>query len=174
MHYQRLWYQSMYPCTDKTPGIRFKRREDPTQDRKGTQRRIDPCHLLGRFGNYLLGTQSTHGGFLPVFWNAPTAYMHAATDIGCVVEWVRSHFTLTSDENDCLAVLHNRNKMVTTLPMPARAFAEICCEDSHSSAKVRRLHLIVIDLNRSRNVGKRVYWQFQRVDMSARYVELNK
>ena len=31
------------------------------------------------FGNYLFGTQSTHGGFLPVFWNAPTAYMHAAT-----------------------------------------------------------------------------------------------
>ena len=45
-----------------------------------------------------------------MFWNAPTAYMHAATDI----EWVRSHFTLTSDENGCLAVLHNRNKMVTT------------------------------------------------------------
>ena len=66
------------------------------------------------FGNYLLGTQSTHGGFLPVFWNAPTAYMHAATDIGCVVEWVKSHFALTSDENGCLAVLHNRNKMVTT------------------------------------------------------------
>ena len=42
------------------------------------------------FGNYLLGAQSTHGGFLPVFWNAPT------------------------DENGCLAVLHNRNKMVTT------------------------------------------------------------
>ena len=40
------------------------------------------------FGNYLVGTQSTHGGFLPVFWNAPTAYMHAATDIGCVVEWI--------------------------------------------------------------------------------------
>ena len=66
------------------------------------------------FGNYLLGTQSTHGGFLPVFWNAPTACMHAATDIGCVVEWVRSHFALTSDENGCLAALHNRNKMVTT------------------------------------------------------------
>ena len=66
------------------------------------------------FGNYLLGTQSTHGGFLPVFWDAPTAYMHAATDIGCVVEWFRSCFTLTADENGCLAVLHNRNKMVTT------------------------------------------------------------
>ena len=37
------------------------------------------------FGNYLLEEQSTHGGFLPVFWNAPSAYMHAATDIGSVV-----------------------------------------------------------------------------------------
>ena len=55
------------------------------------------------FGNYLFGTQSTHGGFLPVFWNAPTAYMHAATDIGCVVEWVQSQFHLTADENGCLA-----------------------------------------------------------------------
>ena len=51
------------------------------------------------FGNYLLGAQSTHGGFLPVFWNAPTAYMHAATDIGCVVEWIQGQFALTSDEN---------------------------------------------------------------------------
>ena len=66
------------------------------------------------FGNYLFGTQSTHGGFLPVFWNAPTAYMHAATDIGCVVEWIQSQFDLTTDENGCLAVLHNRNHMVTT------------------------------------------------------------
>ena len=66
------------------------------------------------FGNYLVGTQSTHGGFLPVFWNAPTAYMHAATDIGCVVEWIQSKFRLTADENGCLAVLHNRNHMVTT------------------------------------------------------------
>ena len=65
-------------------------------------------------GNYLVGTQSTHGGFLPVFWNAPTAYMHAATDIGCVVEWIQSKFCLTADENGCLALLHNRNHMVTT------------------------------------------------------------
>ena len=66
------------------------------------------------FGNYLFGTQSIHGGFLPVFWNAPTAYMHAATDIVCVVEWIQSQFDLTTDENGCLAVLHNRNHMVTT------------------------------------------------------------
>ena len=66
------------------------------------------------FGNYLLGAQSTHGGFLPVFWDAPAAYMHAATDIGSAVDWIQSQFKLTSDENGCLAVLHNRNKMVTT------------------------------------------------------------
>ena len=40
--------------------------------------------------------------------------MHAATDIGSAVEWVQSQFKLTSDENGCLAVLRNRNKMVTT------------------------------------------------------------
>ena len=32
------------------------------------------------FGNYLLGEQATSGGFLPLFWDAPSAYMHAATD----------------------------------------------------------------------------------------------
>ena len=67
------------------------------------------------FGNYLLGAQSTNGGFLPIFWDAPSAYyMHAATDIGSAVDWLQSHYKLTSDENGCLAVLHNRNKMVTT------------------------------------------------------------
>ena len=43
------------------------------------------------FGNYLLGEQ--------------------ATDIGAAVDW---QVTLSSDENGCLAVLHNRNKMVAT------------------------------------------------------------
>ena len=52
------------------------------------------------FGNYLLGAQSTNGGFLP--------------DIGSAVDWLQSHYELRSDENGCLAVLHNRNKMVTT------------------------------------------------------------
>ena len=40
-------------------------------------------------------------------------------------------------------------------------------EDSRSSAKIRRLRLIVIDLDRSRNVGKRVYWQFHEAHLSA-------
>ena len=66
------------------------------------------------FGNYLFGTQSTHGGFLPIFWDAPSSYLHAATDIGSAVEWIQSCFTLSPDESGCLAVLHNRNKMVRT------------------------------------------------------------
>ena len=66
------------------------------------------------FGNYLLGEQATSGGFLPIFWDAPSAYMHAATDIGAAVDWLQSQVTLSSDENGCLAVLHNRNKMVAT------------------------------------------------------------
>ena len=66
------------------------------------------------FGNYLFGTQSTHGGFLPIFWDAPSSYLHAATDIGSAVEWIQSCFTLSPDENGRLAVLHNRNKMVST------------------------------------------------------------
>ena len=64
------------------------------------------------FGNYLLGEQATSGGFLPIFWDAPSAYMHAATDIGTAVDWLQRQVTLSSDENGCRAVLHNRNKMV--------------------------------------------------------------
>ena len=66
------------------------------------------------FGNYLFGEQATSGGFLPLFWDAPSAYMHAATDIGSAVDWLQSQVDLSSDENSCLAVLHNRNKMVAT------------------------------------------------------------
>ena len=58
------------------------------------------------FGNYLLGMQSTHGGFLPVFWDAPSSYMHAATDIGCVVDWFRSCFTPPSRRTRMAAWLY--------------------------------------------------------------------
>ena len=54
---------------------------------------------------------------------------------------------------------------------PPVAFAEIYCEAPRSQRKIRRLHLIVIDLDRTRNVGKDVYWQLQRVHVSARYEE---
>ena len=65
-----------------------------------------------QFGNYLQGEQCTRGGFLPIFWDAPESYMHASTDIGEVVEWIRHKFPLSNEENKNLAVLHNRNKMV--------------------------------------------------------------
>ena len=50
------------------------------------------------FGNYLLGEQATSGGFLPIFWDAPSAYMHAATDIGSAVDWLQSQVVLSSDD----------------------------------------------------------------------------
>ena len=48
------------------------------------------------FGNYLLGEQATSGGFLPLFWDAPSAYMHAATDIGSAVDWLQNQVGPTS------------------------------------------------------------------------------
>ena len=66
------------------------------------------------FGNYLLGEQATSSGFLPIFWDASSAYMHAVTEIGSAVDWLLCQVTLSSNENGCLAVLHNRNKMVAT------------------------------------------------------------
>ena len=63
-----------------------------------------------QFGNYLQGEQCTRGGFLPIFWDAPYSYINASTDIGEVVDWIKSKF-LVAKEGD-LAVLQNRNKMV--------------------------------------------------------------
>ena len=63
-----------------------------------------------QFGNYLQAEQCTRGGFLPIFWDAPYSYINASTDIGEVVDWIKSKF-LVAKEGD-LAVLHNRNKMV--------------------------------------------------------------
>ena len=49
---------------------------------------------------------------MPIFWDAPDSYMHASTDIGEVVDWIRSKFSVTKDGKKNLAVLHNRHKMV--------------------------------------------------------------
>ena len=65
-----------------------------------------------QFGNYLQGEQCTRGGFLPIFWDAPNSYIHASTDIGEVVDWIKGTFLVTKEGNKYLAVLHNRNKMV--------------------------------------------------------------
>ena len=65
-----------------------------------------------QFGNYLQGEQCTRGGVLPIFWDAPYSYIHASTDIGEVVDWIKDNFLVTKEGNKYLAVLHNRNKMV--------------------------------------------------------------
>ena len=65
-----------------------------------------------QFGNYLQGEQCTRGGFLPIFWDAPYSYIQASTDIGEVVDWIKSKFLVTKGIKSNLAVLHNRNKMV--------------------------------------------------------------
>ena len=62
-------------------------------------------------------------------------------------------FCLTTDENGCLAVLHNRNHMVTTF------------------GKIRRLHLLVVDLERTKSVSDQVYWQYQKVKVSTDHTE---
>ena len=45
-----------------------------------------------QFGNYLQAEQCTRGGFLPIFWDAPYSYINASTDIGEVVDWIKSKF----------------------------------------------------------------------------------
>ena len=50
-----------------------------------------------QFGNYLQGEQSTRGGFLPIFWDAPYSYIHASTDIGEVVDWIRGKFFASTE-----------------------------------------------------------------------------
>ena len=50
------------------------------------------------------------GSFLPIFWDAPFSYLHASTDIGEVVDWIKGKFVVATKGD--LAVLHNRNKMV--------------------------------------------------------------
>ena len=57
------------------------------------------------------GTMYT-GWVFPIFWDAPYSYIHASTDIGEVVDWIKGKFSVTKEGNKYLAVLHNRNKMV--------------------------------------------------------------
>ena len=55
-----------------------------------------------QFGNYLQREQCTRGGFLPIFWDAPYSYIHASTDIGEVVDWIKGKFLVTKEGNKTL------------------------------------------------------------------------
>ena len=71
---------------------------------------------LSRMTSFSLATFSkgnkVAGVGLPIFWDAPYSYIHASTDIGEVVDWIKDKFLVTKEGNKYLAVPHNRNKMV--------------------------------------------------------------
>ena len=54
---------------------------------------------------------------------------------------------------------------------PPVAFAEIYRNDASTKTKIRRLHLLVVDLERTKSVSDQVYWQYQKVNVSADYAE---
>ena len=53
---------------------------------------------------------------------------------------------------------------------PPIAFAEIYRNDASTKTKIRRLHLLVMDLERTKSVSDKV-WQYQEVNVSADYTE---
>ena len=71
------------------------------------------------FGNYLLGEQATSGGFLPLFWDAPSAYMHAATDIGSAVDWLQSQVEIWERVSCCSAQSKQDGRRLWQLGMTA-------------------------------------------------------
>ena len=52
---------------------------------------------------------------------------------------------------------------------PPVAFAEIYRNDVSTKTKIRRLHLLVVDLERTKS--DEVYWQYQKVQVSTDYPE---
>ena len=54
---------------------------------------------------------------------------------------------------------------------PPLAFAEIYRNDVSTKTRIRRLHLLVVDLERTKCVSDDVYWQFQKVQVSTCYPE---
>ena len=119
------------------------------------------------FGNYLLGEQATSGGFLPIFWDAPSPYMHAATDIGSAVDWLQRQVVLSSDENGCLAVLHNRNKMVATFGNSEWATQSEGAVQSKSvtSCAGMTAHFVLLALGT--NKGRVSQWREEQADERA-------
>ena len=109
--------------------------------------------------------------------------MGAATVIGCLkygagvcgvheenrsVEVYLKEGSIDAGPDDS-AFLASLRRSLNTLRgvYPPVAMAEIYCEASRPLTRIRRLHLIVVDLERSRNVSKRVYGEFQHVHLSA-------
>ena len=54
---------------------------------------------------------------------------------------------------------------------PPLAFTEIYRNDVSTKTRIRRLHLLVVDLERTKSVNDEVYWQYQKVQVSTDYPE---
>ena len=80
--------------------------------------------------------------------------------------------SITSGPDDGAFLDSLRRSLVNSRGVyPPVALAEIFCEDHHPDVRIRRLHLIVVDLDHSRYVSRRVLKQFAAVDMSVRHGE---
>ena len=64
------------------------------------------------FGRFLSDLSAKKGGFLPIVWDAPKSDTYAVQDIGMVVDHLKKTFTFTSNPEETLAVLHNKNRLV--------------------------------------------------------------
>ena len=64
------------------------------------------------FGRFLSDLSAKRGGFLPILWDAPKSDTYAVQDIGMVVDHLQKIFTFTTDPEETLAVLHNKNRLV--------------------------------------------------------------
>ena len=64
------------------------------------------------FGRFLSDLSAKRGGFLPILWDAPKSDTYAVQDIGMVVDHLQQIFTFTTDPEETLAVLHNKNRLV--------------------------------------------------------------
>ena len=134
-----------------------------------------------QFGNYLHGEQCIWGGFLPIFWDAPDSYIHASTTImGCLKYGAcfsgfdandQPQLQLLLKDEDLLeapddsASLHSLRISCSRVNgvYPPLALAEAFLTDDDHTPRVRRLHLIIVDLKRRRRLVSRVSKQLLKV-----------
>ena len=64
------------------------------------------------FGRFLSDLSAKRGGSLAILWDAPKSDTYAVQDIGMVVDHLQGQYTCTSNPEDNLAVLRNKNRLV--------------------------------------------------------------
>eukprot|EP00434_Breviolum_minutum_P025229 symbB.v1.2.022286.t1/scaffold1972.1/size94142/9 len=117
-----------------------------------------------KFGKYVQQESPLPGGFLPIFWDVPRANIHAVEDIGAVVDWLlercdfwagQAYFYLHDGElsrsppDETFIHMLQQNCCLTGPHFPLPAIVEALQDYLTRYYKVRRLHLIVVDLWRS-------------------------